>query len=413
MQETAVKVSEVSTVKSEVVVPSQKHDCLPTTLPCTENGQSIKPATLLEQSPPALPVPCVAMEECVADRPPCAEEKAAQTVETPPVRSDPNCTQEDHRLPHTPTACCDEPPRKKAKLDPVVGNEPSDSKSIRAGKHSRATDSTEQGETTVKDFRTPSDSKLASTLLKQPQIIVARVHSTLPPFKTALQENKDERTSANTTTDRSNTERSKKAASKSRGSPRKRSVQLKRKKQVGSTSSMNEASVDDVGIVCSLCSKVANVFDLGFLYGPYKASSKKEAAPLDLEKKAKSIEEGSSDLHTEPVSVWVHEDCAVWAPGVCLVNGQMLGLSDAIEDGAKMVGCYYQGVCIIIPLLYLQSCSMCVGSGATLYCSAHGCKLAYHFPCAKASGEHGSHLLCKAPHIASCGHIPFIKAFVD
>lgn len=71
-------------------------------------------------------------------------------------------------------------------------------------------------------------------------------------------------------------------------------------------------------LTCALCKERGGVSGLGFLFGPYRHHPALE--------------------FTESVcEVWVHEDCCVWAPGVCLVGRELKGLRDALTDGNKMV----------------------------------------------------------------------------
>lgn len=84
--------------------------------------------------------------------------------------------------------------------------------------------------------------------------------------------------------------------------------------------------------ICVLCSRRDSSGNLGFLYGPYK--------PLPPEK-PQSPDASATVAEEERVvdcSLWVHEDCAVWAPGVCLVKGKLLGLFEAVADGKALVG---------------------------------------------------------------------------
>lgn len=69
-------------------------------------------------------------------------------------------------------------------------------------------------------------------------------------------------------------------------------------------------------LLCALCKQRGGVSSLGFLFGPYRY-------------------EPDSDIST--LEFWVHEDCSVWAPGVCLVGRELKGLKEAVADGDKMV----------------------------------------------------------------------------
>lgn len=83
-------------------------------------------------------------------------------------------------------------------------------------------------------------------------------------------------------------------------------------------------------IVCGLCCKKDSVGNLGFLYGPYKPVANDKESP------ARVAEEVAVK---DAAELWVHEDCAVWAPGVCIVRGgKLIGLHEAVADGKKLVG---------------------------------------------------------------------------
>ena len=74
---------------------------------------------------------------------------------------------------------------------------------------------------------------------------------------------------------------------------------------------------------CSLCKRKGGVSSLGFLFGPYFFHP--ETDPRHESKISRSDE------------VWLHEDCCVWAPGVCIVGRELQGLKEALSDANKMV----------------------------------------------------------------------------
>ena len=78
-------------------------------------------------------------------------------------------------------------------------------------------------------------------------------------------------------------------------------------------------------LVCTLCKEKGGVLGLGFLFGPYHYQ-------LDAE-----CNDGTSSSGGSSVEVWLHEDCCVWAPGVCLVGRELHGLREALTDANKMV----------------------------------------------------------------------------
>lgn len=74
---------------------------------------------------------------------------------------------------------------------------------------------------------------------------------------------------------------------------------------------------------------------------------------------------GMLKVATDNYEVWLHEDCAVWAPDVFLVGSQIIGIGSAVWSS-----CQYE-------------CSLCQKNGATLCCRQRDCKLPAHLPCAR------------------------------
>ena len=79
-------------------------------------------------------------------------------------------------------------------------------------------------------------------------------------------------------------------------------------------------------LLCTLCGEKGGMSSLGFLFGPYFYQHDSE-----------SSDGVSSSGGSSSVEVWVHEDCCVWAPGVCLVGRELQGLREALIDANKMV----------------------------------------------------------------------------
>uniref|UniRef100_A0A1A9Z585 PHD-type domain-containing protein n=1 Tax=Glossina pallidipes TaxID=7398 RepID=A0A1A9Z585_GLOPL len=63
--------------------------------------------------------------------------------------------------------------------------------------------------------------------------------------------------------------------------------------------------------------------------------------------------------------VWLHEDCAVWAPDIFLVGSQVVGIANSVWNSAR------------------APCSLCFKPGAMVCCLQRDCKLLAHLPCAK------------------------------
>lgn len=89
-----------------------------------------------------------------------------------------------------------------------------------------------------------------------------------------------------------------------------------------------ECTCDD--LLCAFCHQRGGAMNLGFLYGPYKFDPVSIPSDDHIDANKDSIRDHQREL-------WVHEDCAVWAPGVCLVGDQLIGLQEAIVDGDHMV----------------------------------------------------------------------------
>ena len=133
--------------------------------------------------------------------------------------------------------------------------------------------------------------------------------------------------------------------------------------------------------VCAFCGHHSSYKFLGDLFGPYfkeneigqveqialeeskKADSEKNPKPQEFGKKnvTKGQVQGTSTTATagrqqkrksalhlrvseppapSPEELWVHQACALWSPGVCLVGNKMYGLDEAVKDAAENVRIY-------------------------------------------------------------------------
>ena len=110
------------------------------------------------------------------------------------------------------------------------------------------------------------------------------------------------------------------------------------KKKVSASKVMPRSSSK---IACCLCHKLDSELNLGFLFGPYKL----KAAPITSQSSEKDSVTEKSD---EAGDLWIHEDCAVWTPGVCLVGGQLLGLQEAMNEADKMVCLHTFSYCVLM-----------------------------------------------------------------
>ena len=139
---------------------------------------------------------------------------------------------------------------------------------------------------------------------------------------------------------------SKHAARRKKSSPAKRS----RKRQQPAVSEQNKDENVGEMLLCALCRYKANIANLGFLFGPYEqkgenVSSIEKGESVDSSSAGnnvvnkKLVDSVSANQEASTVSFWVHEDCVVWAPGVCLVNNQLMGLEEAVKEAKTMVCC--------------------------------------------------------------------------
>ena len=133
-----------------------------------------------------------------------------------------------------------------------------------------------------------------------------------------------------------------KAKVKDKHTSRRRSGSRSKKK----VSASNVMSRSSSKIACCLCHKLDSELNLGFLFGPYKL----KAAPA-----SPSTEKDSVTEKSEEGALWIHEDCAVWTPGVCLVGGQLLGLQEAMNEADKMVCLHTFSCCALMSNNYFTS----------------------------------------------------------
>ena len=124
--------------------------------------------------------------------------------------------------------------------------------------------------------------------------------------------------------------------SKAKASPS--SIPHSTRSHIKTTTETEETALPPVWLTwkCCLCSYSCSQENLGFLYGPYRSKSddhlsvgSKRTHPHD-----NSDDEGSSN---DVVELWVHEGCACWAPGVCLVGSELLGLAEAVNNAKDVV----------------------------------------------------------------------------
>lgn len=111
--------------------------------------------------------------------------------------------------------------------------------------------------------------------------------------------------------------------------------------------------------VCAFCGHHSSYMFLGDLFGPYfkeaelsRVESIAQEEKSDVSKdsslsgtksssektnKRKSALVARRDDFPAPEEVWVHEACAMWSPGVCLIGSKMYGLDEAVKDARETV----------------------------------------------------------------------------
>lgn len=74
---------------------------------------------------------------------------------------------------------------------------------------------------------------------------------------------------------------------------------------------------------------------------------------------------GMTKVDETSYEVWMHEDCAVWAPGVHIIGARVVGLDESIWESCK------------------HKCSICSNYGAMLPCLKRGCTSTVHVACGR------------------------------
>jgi len=145
----------------------------------------------------------------------------------------------------------------------------------------------------------------------------------------------------------------------------------------------------DQSWVCVFCHKTSHFRGLGDLFGPYwlpagivktpqkllKDSQNSESSRKGGRKRRKSdISEISVEAppteDNSKTEIWFHEDCFIWIPNTFLVGGRIVGLEEGVEQCQDLI------------------CSECHNRGASVGCTAHGCKKAAHVYCAQQAKWH-------------------------
>jgi len=136
--------------------------------------------------------------------------------------------------------------------------------------------------------------------------------------------------------------------------------------------------------VCVFCNKTSHFRGLGDLFGPYWVSSDKVKTPQKIRKDSQNSESSKKSCRKRRKSeiseisvdapatddngkteIWFHEDCFIWIPNTFLIGGRIVGLEEGVEQCQEL------------------SCSECNTRGASVGCTAHGCKQTSHVFCAE------------------------------
>ncbi|XP_047995720.1 serine/arginine repetitive matrix protein 1 isoform X2 [Leguminivora glycinivorella] len=119
-----------------------------------------------------------------------------------------------------------------------------------------------------------------------------------------------------------------------------------------------DATTPDATWLCVFCERGPHAAGLGDLFGPY---------PLETDcEEYRALDEATRRKYEAAGSAWLHEACAVWAPGLLAAGARLWGLASAVWScrGTR--------------------CMVCSSHGAGLACGARGCRARAHVPCARA-----------------------------
>ena len=124
-----------------------------------------------------------------------------------------------------------------------------------------------------------------------------------------------------------------------------------------------DAENPDPTYVCVFCHQRPHHMGLGDLFGPYWLKELGKESAEDYNSMAESEKKKRDESFKR--DSWLHADCALWVPCVLLGgSGEVEGLGEAVEQTGHL------------------PCAACGARGASVGCTAHGCKLAMHLPCA-------------------------------
>ncbi|XP_063533896.1 uncharacterized protein CG5098-like [Cydia strobilella] len=131
-----------------------------------------------------------------------------------------------------------------------------------------------------------------------------------------------------------------------------------------------DATTPDATWLCVFCERGPHAAGLGDLFGPY---------PLDTDcDEYRALDEATRRKYEAGGSAWLHEACAVWAPGLLAAGARLWGLASAVWSCRA------------------TRCAVCGGGGAGLACSARACRACAHAPCARSHAWTLDHDLFRA-----------------
>jgi hypothetical protein len=160
-------------------------------------------------------------------------------------------------------------------------------------------------------------------------------------------------------------------------------------KHTSTTSRKYDYKNQDRSWVCVFCSQTSHYHGLGDLFGPYYISAGNLKTPQKIRNNSQSSEGStkksgsrrrrkSDVLENDPaateampqpnrdsntVEIWFHEDCFIWIPNVFLIGGRIVGLEEGVAQCQDLF------------------CCSCSERGASVGCTAPGCRLTCHVRC--------------------------------
>lgn len=99
-----------------------------------------------------------------------------------------------------------------------------------------------------------------------------------------------------------------------------------------------------------------------------KRGPKKKDKPNELTSIAdETIFYGMTKVSETSYEIWLHEDCIIWAPGIHMIAGRLIGLEETLWSSTR------------------SKCTLCTNNGATVCCLQRGCGILIHVACGRQS----------------------------